>query len=310
MTTAALFAALVLAGAAQATPQDPPTPPPADQTVLPEVVVDGRSVEEFTRDYVTEVAAPARGWSVARWEGRLCVGVANLDPEPAQYLIDRVSDVARRLGAEPREPGCDPTVLVIFTDDGSALATGLVEADRRAFHLGVSGLDRGKVALEAFKQSDAPVRWWHVSLPADRDTNSRAIRLPGDDGAPFISSLASRLNTEIVSYLNKVIIIVDVSDLHGANFTQLTDYVALIAMAQIDPEADTTAYHTVLNIFDAPDQAVGLTDWDWSYLEALYSNPSRRDNPRAFSGAIANIMIAGQEREAKADAAAPAEAED
>ena len=306
MSTAALFAALTLAGVAQTPPQDPPVAPPAAESELPEVLVDGRSVEEFTRDFVTEVAAPARGWSVARWEGRLCVGVANLDPEPAQYLIDRVSDVARRLGAEPREPGCEPTVLVIFTDNGRGLATGLVESDRRAFHLGVGGLDRGKAALEAFKQTDAPVRWWHVSLPADRDTNSRAVRLPGDDQPPFIYSLATRLNTEVVSYLNKVIIIVDVTDLGATNFAQLTDYIALIAMAQIDPDADTGAYHTVLNIFDTPGQAAGLTDWDWSYLEALYSNPSRRRNPRAFNGAIADIMIAERDRDAEPAPSPPA----
>lgn len=304
-TTAAL-AALVLAAAAQDAPASPTPAPqtPAPATALPDVVIDGRSAEQYVRDFVADVMAPARGWSVARWRGSLCVGVANLQPEPAQFMVDRVSEVALALGADPGEPGCNPSVVVLFTEDGRALATGLVEADRQAFHLGVGGMDRGKVALEAFKNAEAPVRWWHVSLPADRDTNTRAIRLPGDDGPPMIRTLGGRLNTEIESYLNKVIIIVDVTRLGDTSFVQLTDYVALIAMAQIDPDADTAAYDTVLNVFDAPNSAPGLTEWDWAYLEALYSNRSRRANPGAFNGAVADIMIHDRRREARAAEAA------
>lgn len=307
-STAAMLAALTLVGAAQdPAPAPPPqSPPPSPAAALPDVIVDGRSPEQYVRDFVAEVAAPARGWAVARWNGSLCVGVANLNPEPAQYMVDRISQVALELGADPGEPGCNPSVVVIFTEDGRALATGLVEADRQAFHLGVGGMDRGKAALADFKNAETPVRWWHVSLPADRDTNVRAIRLPGDDpDRPVqVRGTGSRLNSNIVSYLNKVIIIVDVSRLGDTNFVQLTDYVALVAMAQIDPEADTTAYDTVLNVFNAPNAAAGLTDWDWSYLEALYSNPSRRANPGAFNGAIADIMIherRSETRSAEAD---------
>ena len=45
----------------------------------------------------------------------------------------------------------------------------------------------------------------------------------------------------------------------------------MVALAQVDAEADTAAYPTILNLFADPASApAGLTDWDRSYLTALY----------------------------------------
>ena len=55
----------------------------------------------------------------------------------------------------------------------------------------------------------------------------------------------------------------------------------MVTLAQIDPEADTSRYASILNVFDDPDASAGLTDWDQAYLMGLYDAERTRKNARA-----------------------------
>jgi hypothetical protein len=278
-----VLSATLAAAFATALQTAPVTPPPPRQTketpptALGDVVVDGRPLGERVREFVGEVAAPARRRGIARWRSRICFGVVNLRQAQARRLIDRVSAVATDYGVGLAEPGCPPNVVIVFADDGRAMADALVEADRSAFHIGVGGLDRGEAALRRFRESDAPVRWWHVSMPIVGATGQRAIRMPGDSGPIFVpgEGLVNR-GRPITDVLNKVIVIVDMGKVEAVSFAQLADYLALVSLAQVDPEGDTAAYDSVLNLFDAPTGADGLTAWDRGYLEALYDSWAER----------------------------------
>ena len=105
---------------------------------------------------------------------------------------------------------------------------------------------------------------------------------------------ASRLNSQIRDDMNKVMIIVDVDDMAATNLNQLADYLTFVALAQVDPDADTAGYDTILNVFRAPQGVDGLTDWDMSYLTSLYrvqNAPQRRVNPAAQATSMASDMI-------------------
>jgi hypothetical protein len=141
LALAALLAVAPAAAPQQPAPQDPPPqsqaadPTPVD---LGEVEVTGRPLDSMIRSFVNEVAAPNRRRGIARWDDRICVGVANLRAEPAQYIVDRVSTVAEDLGVMPGEPGCQPNVIVIASDDPDGLARQLTEERRRAFRCRLS----------------------------------------------------------------------------------------------------------------------------------------------------------------------------
>lgn len=302
MSSAALIAALMLGLAQDPQAQNPQTqgsPPqaaPARQepptTTLDEVVVDGRQLREQAETFVDEVAAPPERRGLARWGSRVCVGVVNVRHDVAQSMIDRVSQLALDLDVPVGEPGCTPNIVIVFAADATSMATALVERDFRAFHLGVGGLDRGRVALRAFQTTDAPVRWWHTSMPVIGNTGVRAVRMPGDTGPIFVpgEGIVNR-GRPISDDLNKVIIIIDVDQLAGVSLAQLNDYVALVALAQVDPEADTRAYNTILNVFHDPLGTPGLSEWDASYLQALYASRWReRVNPSVQAAAITRIM--------------------
>lgn len=305
----ALPLAALLAFAPMQAPQDPTgsqaTAPQSAATAetpveLGEIEVTGRPLDAMIRSFVNEVAAPNRGRGIARWDDRVCIGVANLKPEAAQYLIDRVSTLAGELGVEPDEPGCAPNVIIVATDQPTAVARELVRERRHAFRMGGSGMDRGGDALTAFVDSDRPVRWWQVSMPTDSETGERATRIPGEcsnactevsDYAPMISVFAaSRLNTQIIDYIFRTVVILDIDQVSGVSGQQLADYVAMVTLAQIDPEADTSRYASILNVFDTPDAPAELTDWDRAYLQGVYDAQRTRRNLRAGRTEIADSI--------------------
>lgn len=292
--------ALLLAGQ-QA---DPPSRTEGDPTRLAPVDVTGRlagmSLEDRIDSFVDSVVAPVGRYGPARWRHDVCVGAINFQPAAAQVIVDRVSEVALELGLVPEDPGCEPQVLIVATNDGPATAAGLVERSPRLFSLGGEGMELGPSALARFASNDRPVRWWHMSMPVDADTGGRVIRLPGDgtdleDQILVSKFVASRLDSATRDNLVRVVIIVDTTRLGETSFVQLADYVAMISMAQIDPEADVTSHNSVLNLFHDPAGTPGLTDWDIAYLKGLYR--ARLDSVSQISriGAVERSM-AEQER--------------
>jgi len=297
MLAATALAALLATAAPQDPPvQDPPVQDPAEVRVE-DIIVLGRPLDEAARDFVYSLSVPARGRGLARWRDTVCVGVVNLRGEAAQYLIDVISTRAGDLGLRTGDPGCSPNVIITFADDGAGMARAMVEAEPAAFRVGGSGMDLGRAALGRFQEGDAPVRWWHMSLPINSETGRIAVRIPGETdnegnpSAPSISTFGSLLTTIIRDDLNKVIVIVDVEGVAHLTGPQLADYLAMVSLAQIDPRGDTTGFPTILNVLDNPAVADGMTDWDLAFLEALYRDDrALRRNPAMLASGIASDL--------------------
>ena len=257
-----------------------------------EVVVRGRRLSEiefdlrlYIRDFLKEIAAPARSRGYARWQRTVCIGVYNLENSAAQYIVDRISALALDVGLEPGEPGCRPDVNIIFSVDAAETAALMVENEPRVFRPvgGNAGMDLGMGALDDFVASDKAVRWWHVSMPVDARLGTPAIETYNAAcfRAPFCYpeiSVAgpSRIYSGIRDDLQHVIVIVDVSQLNGTSWQQIADYLAVISLAQIDPNTDPQEYDSILNLFSNPAAYSGLTDWDRHYVHALYGFDQER----------------------------------
>lgn len=287
---------LLLAGLiASMTPETPPQARSAPQTAsqdpeaptrLEDIEVTGRSLESLVRDFVNDVAAPVPRRNLARWNAPVCVGMspAFLGMETAQYIVDRVSTVAADVGLRTGAPGCTPNIIVAASDAPKGTAAAMIARNRLIFRPGGAGMEMGGARLRAFRDSDQPVRWWPVSIPTDSTTGARAVRLPADcqepctmesmdtlNYAPSISLMSSsRISTQIVDDLMRVVVIVDANKVNGLTAQQLADYIAMVSLAQINPDADTSRYASILNVFEEPDYAASLTDWDLAYLRGVY----------------------------------------
>lgn len=293
----ALQASAQTAAAAAATSSGPQAD--AGQPV-DEVVVRGRRMSEvkaelqdYALSFVRQVVALPPGGGYARWNGGVCVGVHNLELSAAQYIVDRVSRQAADLGLEAGAPGCRPNVMIIFATNPTTVAAYMVENEPKLFRPAnaVCCMDLGYDALQDFEQSDAPVRWWHVSMPVDARTGQRAIRLPQDDAIPVIAVAGpSRIHGGIRDDLSRVLIIVDATQLTGTTWQQIGDYLAVISLAQINPKADPSAFDSILNLFTNPAAYSGLTDWDRTYLRALYSMDQERTHGHQRNEVVSQMV--------------------
>jgi len=281
---ASALAALLSTHAAAQEPVSRAPPESETPAVGDEVVVRGRRLEDIEsdlrlhiRDFIGEVVATPPGRGFARWHRAVCVGVHNLETSAAQYIADRISSLALDVGLEPGEPGCSPAVNIVFATDARQTASYMVEREPRVFMpvAGHAGMDLGRVALEEFAESEKPIRWWHVSLPVGAVTGMAAIetsKLCGQLHCPPVTPVAgpSRIHNGTRDDLLYVIIIVDTTKLKGTTWQELGDYLALVSLAQIDPDTSPADFDSILNLFSNPAAYSGLTDWDRSYVRALY----------------------------------------
>lgn len=287
---AALSSVAILAlSTPDAAAQDPATESPA--TELNSIIVEGRRIEEAARAFIEEVGEPPRGTRLARWNTPVCISVTNMQPRLGQFVIDRIAMAALDAGADVGGPGCKPNVIILATSDGPALAQRLVKEVGIGFRPAINHTDLGRNALDDFQHSQAPIRWWNVTMPVTVDTGDLAITLRGDPTTFVTVRDGSRLRSNIRYDMAWTIVIVDMSRTGGAPLGPLADYIGMVSLAQIDADADLSHQSTVMNLFKDPQGVDGLTEWDKDYLSALYTAPADRANGHQQDAGVARALI-------------------
>lgn len=268
-----------------AEPSDGPSLAAPDAETM---VVIGRpmdlSLDDYIGEFVLEMADPPNdNVGFARWGGRICVGAYNFEQGPGEYIVNRVSDVAEEVGLGPRDEGCKPNIMIMFAADGSALARQWAEDEPGMFRPfgGVGGTTQGMEALNEFIASDAAVRWWQITMPVS-DVGQPAVDLPGMRAVrgrpPTVRGGNSRITQLIKDEIWATYVIVDAAKAQGKTWAQLADYIAMVSLAQVDPNGSAAGYDSILNLFDsgAGSYVTALTDWDMTYLHALYDLDQQR----------------------------------
>lgn len=274
----ALVICLLLVAPAAAQPQTPQ----ADE----DIVVVAERLREMVRQFVGEVAvAPSSERQIARWDRKICPLVAGLPARQMQYMADRIAQRAHQVGLEPEGAGCKANILIFITPDAGRFAEGIVDEYRElmAYYstTGINTLGRGP--LEDFTTSTAPVRWWHVNQTVSADGQ----QLGGDTGNGDAQVLRSgqapgRLRRATRQDFLRVVIIVDARQAAGVQLQALSDYVAMVSLAQLDPAGEATSVPSILNLFvehqSGQSGPAAMTEWDEAYLDGLYN--ARRTAPR------------------------------
>lgn len=298
-----------------------------------EIVVTG-SRSERVRAFVEQlsVAAPAED-QLARWDEELCPSILGLGASQGQFVADQIARRATGVGLRAGAPGCATNVFVFFTADSDALAQGLLR-DRKgllAYYHEENVVTLGQAALSEFIETPRAVRWWHVAQTYGADgqrlggDNASTMAGPpppmseggaqadmsspaasgGFSAAQGIRSSGSRLGGASAQHgtrqdFNRAIIIVDGRHAAGVPLAALADYVAMVALAQIDPNADTSGFPSILNLFAARASGAlppaGMTAWDISYLDGLYHASRTAPNSQQQVREISRRMHSGDER--------------
>ena len=142
--------------------------------------------------------------------------------------------------------------------------------------------------IAAWKERDPAIFRWKTREGVSRSTGTDAVRtwhnaiMESADGDPIIISATepprgrlkpSRIQASAVENIDAVVVLVDARATGKVTLAQLTDYIAMVSLAQLDLSADLGGVNTILKLFAQPRPdlpPVALTEWDFAFLNALY----------------------------------------
>lgn len=281
-----------------------------------------RANPQTARAFVNEVAIATPAADIlGRWNQRICPGVVGASPADAQTIIDRVARRADAVGLRTGEPGCAANLMIVVTPDSDRFAHDVYDHRRELLinQNGVESSSLGAAALSAFVNTPRPVRWWHVSQTVMADgrvlTDHQTAPM-GASGATAAASLndpnsagsgdglagvdATRVDGTLLRRSTRqdfgyVMVIIDTTRTAGVPMASIADYVAMVSLAQLNPDLRTANYPTILNLFSepAPGQArpSGLTAWDTAYLEGLYRTARNARSADAQEAEISRRIV-------------------
>jgi hypothetical protein len=184
----------------------------------------------------------------------ICPIVLGLPAANADFIVARLRQVGTALGAPMSTKPCPRdanNVAIVFPEDAAAFVRDLADDKPEAFGFRYHGeLVRNRL------RPLQPIRAWY---------GVRTIVTEVKDG---------RLSLNHRSVIFQVLIVVDRDKTDAINMGQLSDYLAMISLAEIKPEKVPRAAPSILNMFNdiaagrAP--AEGMTRMDAAYLQALY----------------------------------------
>lgn len=295
----------------------------AQGDATPDIVVVGERLVEVSRSFATEIGAPSlRENQLARWDDEICVGASGLSPEQSSIVVDAISARAAEVGLRNEQPGCRADIMVIFASDSDAVARTLVNERRdvMGYYTNDGVSTGGREGLETFANTPRAVRWWQVARnvtvdgrvldnPNTTPTASGAeaaaaaraaaggevpAGIGAYDGAQAVRSRGSRLYRETRQDLNYIVIIVDTQRIAEFPTSAVLDYVAMVALAQVNPAAEPQTAPSILNLFTSSveETPLEMTDWDVAYLRGLYRAARDAPNASAQVDDIARSMAA------------------
>ncbi|HTB66005.1 MAG TPA: hypothetical protein VK727_07230 [Steroidobacteraceae bacterium] len=227
--------------------------------------------------FVNAISVPAQGEGLARWHMPVCPQVTGLQREDGEFVLWRISEVARAAGVPLAGEHCDPNLIVFLTLDPKQLLMDM-EKRQRAVTFGHAA----PVEIDEFIATPRVVRVWYNSAVESPDNFTPAHGFPPFaqmTGQGLVGNVttdwekASRVTRTVVRAFTRVCIVVDKGHLQGVTLGQLAAYIAMVGLAQIKPDAQLSDAPTILRLFDGTPQGAlpGMSDWDLAFIKSMYA---------------------------------------
>lgn len=256
--------------------------------------------------FVNEISVPEPQEGLARWNVPVCPQVTGLPREDGEFILERISEVARAAEVPLAGENCQPNLFVFVTVDPKQLLKAM-EQKHRAVTFGHAT----PTAIDEFIAAPRAARVWYDSAVETPDNASLAQGFPpageitegqgsgqpgGSQGGglpPHVTTdweRASRVARTKILEFTYVYVVLDQGRLQGVTRGQLADYVAMVGLAQIKPGAQLSDAPTILKLFDDDPQGAlpHMSEWDHAFLKSLYLT---RQAVKAQQGEIALEMV-------------------
>jgi hypothetical protein len=280
LVCAAAIVALWCAAGASASPATPanlatesPAAPsaPSDQTSspLPEMTVEAQRValqqrvEGFVRG-VTRNPGISDNESLVRWNIPICLFASGFLPEDIKTVIARLSQIISAAGAPLASEPCKPNFVVIATSEPDQVLEAWYARNSQLFG------DASLLQIHHFLNSISagPIRVWHNINRGRTSTMRFGHFVPSNsraESSPFVWNA-------VLNFFS-IFAIVDTGRVQRVTLDQLTDYVAMAGLSNVDLDADIGSAPSILRLFSASGTPLsGLSNWDAAFLKALYQS--------------------------------------
>jgi hypothetical protein len=287
--------------------------PASAQMATESVTVTGSRTQyhDFSKTFATPTAITGK---MARWERRICPLVVGQNAHYAAFITQHIKYVALAAGAPVNtDASCEPNIEIVFTSTPQPLLD-TVAKDSPLF-LGYFTSTAQKNELATITR---PIQAWYATETSDffghrrADTGmtyangNRIANLtspangvadvlgnsPGqklEDMPPFFRSLGPRTNDGIYTGFRHILIVVDSTKLAGQEIVPLSDYIAMLALTQINSLGACQELPSIVNRLaqDCGHPADSLSIYDLAYLQGLY----RMTTGRGGSGYFASTVL-------------------
>lgn len=290
--------ALVMLMAAPLAAQPDTKPAPKVENVT----VTGARTRQAIEGFVQSLAVPTHAIDkVARWQEPICPTLVGLKRAFAGFILKRVKDVATQAGAPVNaSASCEPNIAIVFTTTPQAL----IDNVKRKMP-GLLGYYDNRDQLDRLATVTRPIQAWYTTATEDAhgtvavDSGRMAgrgleLQMPCQELYPGIpmaglctlhlsnahgaATTSSHLGDGLRSGLYNVIIVANQDRLVDDEMGTLADYIAMLALAQVNVPDNCQPLSTILNLLAAgcTAKSEALTDNDTGYLGALYKmSPDR-----------------------------------
>jgi hypothetical protein len=297
--------------APQMTAQAPKAAPPSDS--LPQITVQAQrhAIEERVHRFVNDFLYLENDEGPARWNSPVCPTVVGLPREEGEFMLQRLSQIARAAGVPLDSEQCKaPNLYVIATAHPAEVLAGWAKKTHGAIFGGAT-----PTAVRLVIGRAAPVFAWYNSDQVGADGAPGAADLP--DGLGFMTAQAgfsapafnnprgaSRLTRSVKWTFSSVIVVIDKAKLGEVTRGQLADYVGMQAFSRLKTGGRPGEAPTILGLFEGAtaQSPPGMTAWDAAFLESLYHTDPALMQQRM---SMVTRMVKHIVPETKADPASP-----
>ncbi|HET7084752.1 MAG TPA: hypothetical protein VFI23_08285 [Rhizomicrobium sp.] len=261
------------------------------------VTVTGARDRQVLDKFVQSFAAPTHLiGKMARWEDGICPITVGLRPAAASFITQRVKGAAVQVGAPVNsKEGCEHNVAIIFTSAPQALLDNIRK--KQPWFLGYADNSDQTKKLAAITR---PIQAWYLTATKDLKgsieiDSSKTVGLglqidvPCPAPAPSASMCTyffpnahaasvtgNHLGDGLRSIFHVVTIVVDPTKLVDYEIGSLADYIALLALTQLNSLDTCQQLPSIVNLLaeNCATKSSALTENDFAYLRGLYKMSS------------------------------------
>jgi hypothetical protein len=200
--------------------------------------------------------------SQIRWNTPICFLAAGWEAEALSSVLTRLSQISATAGAPLAGKTCTPNFVVVSTAEPDQVINAWYAKNKQLFG------NASPLQIRHFLDStrSRPVRTWR-NIDIGRVATTRFGHFVPSNGHADPSPFAGNSPLGFLSVFE----IIDASRTAGIDLRQLTDYIAMMGLSNINIDVDVGDAPSILQLFSpARSFAVGLSNWDTAYLTALY----------------------------------------